>query len=306
MNAGLTTRSEPVPARQPHCVTPSGLSQNRITAAMQFCFEMDVAALKPGNVHRYADGHAMTVNDFLTSAGVSVPVLADPARTVAARILAAATATREAVGCNTNLGMLLLFAPLAAAAAEVEPAQLQARVTEIVQQMDVTAAADIYAAIRLAQPGGLGDSDVHDVASAAEVDVITAMCAAQHRDRIAWQYANGFANVFGEALNVLRQRNQCWQSVEWALVACYLSLLTHNADSHVARKHGEAVACKVQQQAGAVLTQFIKYNKPEEATSLLRNFDLTLKAEGINPGTSADLAAACLLVHEFERLHGKR
>lgn len=302
----LNTRSEPVPGMESHAVNTSGLSRNQITTAMQYCFEMDVAALKPGNVHRYADGHAMTVNDFLTSAEVSVPVLADPARTIAARILAAATATREAVGCNTNLGMLLLFAPLAAAAAEAAPADLQARVTDMVRQMDVADAGNIYAAIRLAQPGGLGDSDVHDVASAPQVGILTAMCAAQHRDRIAWQYVNGFADVFGEALNVLRQRNQCWQSVEWALVACYLSLLTQNADSHVARKHGEAVACKVQQQAEAILTRFIKYNKPEEATSLLRNFDLTLKAEGINPGTSADLAAACLLVHEFERLHGKR
>ncbi len=70
---------------------------------------------KPGNVSLHSAGHDMRAQQFLDSARASAPALFDPRAGVGARIEAAVRATRAVAGCNTNLGILLLCAPLARA-----------------------------------------------------------------------------------------------------------------------------------------------------------------------------------------------
>ena len=77
----------------------------------------ELEALKPGNVHIHAEGHGMTVADFLRSADAAAPCIAAAGAPVGTRILRAIEATRTAVGQNTNLGIVLLCAPIAAASA---------------------------------------------------------------------------------------------------------------------------------------------------------------------------------------------
>ncbi len=91
------------------------LEPTEIEAAYIEACRLDVASLKPGNVHVFADGHRMTVSDFSESARVSARYVADPTLTVGQRVRTGVEATFEAVGCNTNLGILLLCAPLALA-----------------------------------------------------------------------------------------------------------------------------------------------------------------------------------------------
>src|SRR5262249_53999218 len=76
----------------------------------------ELSAPKPGNVHVFAGGHDMTTADFEASARVSAPVMGRRGLSVGERILGAIKATRSVVGCNTNLGIVLLCAPLATAA----------------------------------------------------------------------------------------------------------------------------------------------------------------------------------------------
>ena len=76
----------------------------------------EIEAFKPGNVSSYADGHNMTAEDFLISAEVSAPLLCEKNLGLGARILNCVKATKKSVSCNTNLGMLLLFAPIIMAA----------------------------------------------------------------------------------------------------------------------------------------------------------------------------------------------
>src|SRR5690242_14660894 len=87
-----------------------------LSAAYIAACELELRALKPGNVHDFAAGHGMTVDDFAASAEVSAGPLCRPGASVGERILGAIRATRERVGCNTNLGIVLLAAPLVAAA----------------------------------------------------------------------------------------------------------------------------------------------------------------------------------------------
>ena len=75
----------------------------------------ELDALKPGNVHAHAPGHRMVLADFVTSADVSAPALARAGAGVGTRVRDGVAATMAAVGQNTNLGILLLCAPLAVA-----------------------------------------------------------------------------------------------------------------------------------------------------------------------------------------------
>ena len=134
----------------------TGVAAAEIAALFRAACEAELDALKPGNVHRHAEGHGMTVADFVRSAEVSAPHIADHRLGVGARVLAAVEATRAACGQNTNLGILLLAAPLAAAA-EAEGG-LREALDRLLAGLDREDAVAVYAAIRLAAPGGLGRS----------------------------------------------------------------------------------------------------------------------------------------------------
>src|SRR5437763_9709962 len=86
---------------------------------VQLACVWEATARKPGNVHRYRDFDDSTYLDFLLSAAASAPVLEGAAgRPVGETVLAAVRATRQVVRTNTNLGILLLLAPLAAVGPE--------------------------------------------------------------------------------------------------------------------------------------------------------------------------------------------
>src|SRR4051795_7320508 len=76
---------------------------------------MEVTARKPGNVHRGADFPDLHFLDFLLSAAaIAGPLDRAAAEGVGTAVLAAVQSTRRVVSTNTNLGMILLLAPLAA------------------------------------------------------------------------------------------------------------------------------------------------------------------------------------------------
>ncbi len=167
-------------------------------AYIDACYQ-EIEALKPGNVHRFADGHRMNAGQFFESAQVSSHAVSDPALSTGQRILAAVTATRNKIGTNTNLGILLLCVPLAKAAETGDP-DLQASVTTTLEKLGIDDARDVFSAIVLAQPGGLGSAPKHDVSIEPEVSLLEAMREAADRDMIARQYVTGFADIFAGGL----------------------------------------------------------------------------------------------------------
>ena len=134
---------------------------------MRDTFLDEARAPKPGNVSPGSPGHGMCYADFEQSARACSAVLADPSLPPGERILRARQRTGAAVGCNTNLGMLLLFAPLIAAAERPggnDGAQaLRAALRQVFAGLDARDGERIYGAIRAATPGGLGASACYDV-----------------------------------------------------------------------------------------------------------------------------------------------
>lgn len=260
-------------------------------------------ALKPGNVGTHADGHGMTVEDFLRSADAVAPELSRAGLTVGDRILRSMEATLARVPCNTNLGIVLLLAPLTHAVLAASPAgSLRERVRGVLASLTVDDAVEAYAAIRAARPGGVGSAAQQDVAERPTVTLLEAMRLAASRDRIAHQYASGYEDVFTEGLPALRGALQQGLDMEWATAVCYLRYLARFPDTHVARKFGGAAAERIRQHAAAVESRVKACDNPHTAVPMLLGWDEELKAGGFNPGTSADLTVATLVACRFETL----
>ncbi len=252
--------------------------------------EAELRALKPGNVHVFADGHGMTVEDFRRSALAAAPHLANASLGVGARILAAVAATRAVAGQNTNLGILLLCAPLLKAAED--PAPLGRGLRQVLRNLDRADASAAYAAIRLAAPAGLGEVQEADVGAEPEVTLLEAMRLAEDRDRIAWNYTHGMADPLRRGaprLAALRARG--WPE-PWPTSGLYMGLLAQLPDSHVGRKHGPDAAEALRRRVRPLAARFLAADDPAAFAAELLALDSALKAQGLNPGTTADLTVA--------------
>jgi len=279
------------------------LTPAQVEAVVRDVCRLDVQALKPGNVSVYSAGHGMTVEDFTRSADIIAPLISSCGLSVGERVLRGVQATMAAVGCNTNLGIVLLLAPLIEAALTISNSvSLCGRLKIVLEALTVGDAEAAYTAIRSANPGGLGSAASQDVAGPPTVTLRAAMQLAAERDRVAYQYASGYEDVFETGLPALRAALEQGWSEEWATVACYLRYAARFPDTHITRKSGLAVAEDVQMRAKAVESRFKACDNSFTAVPLLLSFDKELKRGGFNPGTSADLTVATLAACRFEAL----
>ncbi|MBP1149426.1 triphosphoribosyl-dephospho-CoA synthase [Methylocaldum sp. RMAD-M] len=277
-----------------------------LSAYLDAC-ETELRAFKPGNVSIYSEAHDMTVEDFRRSAAASGPFLCDSDLSLGEKIYHATRATREVVPCNTNLGIILLAAPLFQAFQEIREGEtLRDTLRRVLGATTQTDADWTYKAIRLAQPGGLGESPDQDVRDAPEVTLLEAMRFAEHRDRIAYQYTNSFADVFDFAIPRYHRKLSQWGDKEWSAVAVFVGLLKHIPDSHIERKFGARYTGIVASRMAQIDKALSVSDRPEQVMPLLREVDAEFKSGGINPGTTADLTVACLLAVRLEALLGQR
>lgn len=274
--------------------------QLAVYAYLHAC-DQELLALKPGNVGVHAAGHDMTLEQFQTSARVSAEPLSDPGAVLGQRIYFAANATRDAVGCNTNLGIILLCAPLVQAFFMTQSTlDLRQALIQIIHDSTVEDAQFCYRAIRLVGPGGLGKNDVQDVRDVPDKTLFQVMSLAAERDQIASQYASGFADIFEFAIPHLAELRQHFISQDnWAITALYLGLLARYPDTHILRKHGKDQANKVSRMAKQLEKDLLAQGQTDTVQTQLRQADKDFKQAGINPGTTADLVVATLFAEQL-------
>jgi triphosphoribosyl-dephospho-CoA synthase len=270
-----------------------GLSDAETAEAFIAACRAELAALKPGNVHQHAGGHGMEAQHFEDSAIAAAPWIASPHMKVGERILRAVEASMDAAGCNTNLGILLLSAPLAVAAQHDTTARLRDRVGHVLAQLDASDAANVFAAIRRASPGGLGRVADQDVAAPPSVSLREAMALAADRDRIARAYGTDFEEVFAFGVPTLERFAVATSEPSFAITALHMAFLAKAPDSHIARKFDLATAENVCREAGALQDLWEPVAGPQSLPGLTA-FDQELKERGLNPGTTADLVVATL------------
>jgi triphosphoribosyl-dephospho-CoA synthase len=269
------------------------LTPERVGLALRDACLAELDALKPGNVHRFADGHSMSVSDFEASAAAAALAIGTADVSVGQRIELAVDATRDVVNHNTNLGIILLAAPLAQAAL-TSGGSLQERLAQVLGSLTVDDARAAYRAIRKAEPGGLGEAPLHDVGAEPTVTLLEAMRAAETRDRIAWNYTHDFVDIFELGLKWLDGGLTRWGDVPWVTTYVYLGFLAHIPDTLIERKFGGDVAAEVRDEARPIEAGLSQSTAPGEMAPPLAAFDRSLKERGLNPGTSADLTVATL------------
>lgn len=278
------------------------LAEQQIADCVRWACEQEVNAPKPGNVNVWSDGHNMAVQDFLLSAAAIAPIMAQPNLSVGKRILHAIEATRNVVNCNTNLGIVLLFAPLCDAIQRCTSFdQLSLELKTTLGSLTLEDARFCYEAIRLAEAGGLGEQDQEDINQPPSVNLLKAMALAQHRDTIALQYVNNYQQVWDIGYKQLTEALKCGEKVEWATTIAYLYLLARVPDTLIARKQSRHIAQTVAQKAQLFILKMNKNRPLSKSTAELTVWDHELKSHAINPGTSADMTAAALLLFAFEQ-----
>jgi triphosphoribosyl-dephospho-CoA synthase len=171
----------------------------------------------------------------------------------------------------------------------------------VLAALDLDDARAAYRAIALANPGGLGDAPEQSVHELPTVDLRAAMALAADRDSVARQYANGFRDVFETGLDTARRVQRRGQSQPATVVTldAFLAFLSGWPDSHIVRKHGLPVAQSVTREARSryeAMHRALARDTLADELLTLGAWDAELKAQGINPGTSADLTVATLFV----------
>jgi len=273
-----------------------------VASAVQFACLLEVAAPKPGNVSPGRTFGDMRYEDFLASAAAIGPAFLDAdRRSLGDTILAAVEATKRWTAANTNLGLILLLAPLAHGMLRKGDGSLRDAVRAVLRGTTVEDARTAYRAIRLAAPGGLGSVDAQDVAREPDISFRDAMVLAAGRDAIASEYATDFAITFETAAPTLAAALDA--GLEWpaAVVETSLTILARQRDTLIERKLGRAEADDVSREAAEVLAS--GGVRSEGGRKQLEQFDAGLRdvANRRNPGTTADLTAAALFVVIIER-----
>lgn len=281
------------------------LTESETRSAFLSACRAEIAALKPGNVHVHAGGHGMETAHFEAAAIAAAPAIADPQLRLGARIERAVEASMTAAGLNTNLGIVLLTAPLAVAAQHGASGDLRTDVQGVLASIDRADTEAVYTAIRRANPGGLGSAPEQDVREAPTVGLIEAMAIAAPRDRIAQAYVDGFSEIFEFGLPVLEGAKAALPAradPELAVTTLHMAYLAQKTDSHILRKFGDTAAAAVQQEARRLRALWTPVVQPQSMEGLFL-LDKALKAQNLNPGTTADFVVATLFAHSICRNH---
>lgn len=275
-------------------MTSDPISGN-VAALVQLACLLEASAPKPGNVSPGRHFSDIRYEHFLASAAAIGAAFTEVGtRPLGITIRAAIEATARWAPSNTNLGLVLLLAPLARAAAA--GGELRATLARVLAQTTVDDAREVYAAIRLAEPGGLGHADEQDVFSEPTVPLIEVMRLAADRDAIAREYATGFETTFDLAAPALAASRASGLAWDDAVVETFLKVLAARSDTHIARRGGVELARTVSARAARVLSAGgVRTPAGREAIDAM---DAALRAGGntASPGATADLTAAAIFV----------
>jgi triphosphoribosyl-dephospho-CoA synthase len=282
-------------------LSPGQPSAARVAAAAQLACLLEVSAAKPGNVSPGRAFEDLRCEDFLASAvAIGRPFEGAGTRPLGQTVRIAIESTREWTRSNTNLGIVLMLAPLARAALTTA-ADLRSAVRVVLDATTVDDAREVYAAIRLARPGGLGKASAQDIADEPTMTLLEVMRLAADRDNVSREYATGFDLTFSTGVPALTRARADGLHWDEAIVETYLTLLAARPDTHIVRRTGAAAAAEVSRLAHAVLADGgVRTTAGRQA---IDDMDRAMRdaRNSLNPGTTADLTTAAIFV---ALLHG--
>jgi triphosphoribosyl-dephospho-CoA synthase len=297
-----------------------------VSRCLELAILLEVSAYpKPGNVHRTADFPKTRYEHFLASAvavathfehaaerGIMVSERKiDPTDVGIGTIIkdAAKSVSLWQSGGNTLLGSIILLSPMAVAAGMLAEekfslTKLRENIRMIVESSTPADAVDVYDAILIAKPGGLGKApklDVTDPASRRKildghVTLFDVFKMASGYDSVASEWVNNYPITFDLGHPYFTQQLEETRDINTATVHTFLKILSEVPDTLIARKAGLSRAREVSAEAkrtlemGGLTTQ--------SGRRLLWSLDKKLRdpKHELNPGTTADITAAVLAI----------
>ena len=277
----------------------NNFDESIIRDAYLYACHKDIEAIKPGNVNINSPHHDTTASDYLISSINSGSELFHDSYSLGDRILNAIVATKKETSMNTNLGIVLLCAPIAHALLNYKEMSLKDAITKTIDNATSDDTVKICEAINIANPGGLGDVLDYDTKSMPAVKLREIMSYSAQYDRISYQYHNNYQDILDFIIPSLDKNMIKYKSSDISISMTYLQILSKIPDSHISRKLGEEIAKKTSNRVNDLLKIQDKDCSQGYLVKQLNDLDYEYKKKGINPGTTADLLVASLMIHRI-------
>lgn len=297
-----------------------------IARAAQLASALEVSGYpKPGNVHRTADLKGMTFEHFIASSIAIGPVLLDVAKKgfragkgeIKTVGIGVGGAIKSAIGNtmkwqrdgNTNLGIVLLLTPLAAAAGmtlakegKIQMKKLRTNLSCVLKSTTPEDALNVYDAILIANPEGLGKVDELDLKNKASkkkikeerISLYEIMAISSGWDNISKEWVTDMQITFEFGYPLVRKLYGRTKNMNTTTVQSFLEILSKYPDTYVRRIHGKKIAEKVSEKARAITEKGGMLTSAGRV--LIKKFDEELRKKSINPGTTADLTSSSLML----------
>jgi triphosphoribosyl-dephospho-CoA synthase len=298
-----------------------------ISKCLQLAILLEVSAYpKPGNVHRTANSQKTRYEHFIASAVAVAPhfsYIANqgvmvPTRNLDLEKIGVGAVIKGAVqdvsewqhGGNTLLGSIMLLSPIAAAAGmtlgkgRFSITELRGNLRTVVESTTPMDAVDVYDAISVARPEGLGKVprlDVTDPSSKKkilenQISLFEVFKIASDYDSIASEWVKNYPITFDLGYPYFMQQLKETKDVNTATVQTFLKILSEVPDTFIARKSGLAKSKRVSAQAKEVL-ELGGLRSPEGRKKLWKlDENLRNVVPILNPGTTADITDAVLAI----------
>lgn len=254
---------------------------------------------KPGNVDRCHDFTDLTFQQFLVSAVSAYPTFRKAAvgeGRIGQFILDAVRSWRFwNIPGNTHFGSLILMVPVCMAAGRCAENmdRLEEELTGVLTETNVDDALDFYHAFGLAKARvanvpqfSLKDPAWRDLLQGQGTNLLDLMKLSQGHDQIACEWSSGYRRSFQTADRLAE--NVKSRGLAEGVVRTYLEALSEEPDSLVLAKFGAEVANEVSLRAKLALE--------DETLESARKLDREFLDEDLNPGSTADLIGASLLI----------
>jgi len=254
---------------------------------------------KPGNVDRCHDFIDLTFQQFLVSAVSAYPVFRKAAAgegRIGQLLLDAVRSWRFwNIPGNTHFGSLVLMIPLSVAAGRCieNMDRLEEELTVVLKETNVDDSLNFYAAFELAEARvanvplfSLRDPAWHEKLQSHGKILLDLMNLSRDHDQIAREWSSGFKRSF-QIADRLAEKVKSRGLVE-GVVRTYLEALSQEPDSLVLAKFGAELAKQVSLRAKLALE--------DETLTSSRKLDREFLDEDVNPGSTADLIGASLLI----------
>jgi triphosphoribosyl-dephospho-CoA synthase len=293
-----------------------------IARCLELAILLEASAPKPGNVSATTNFDKTSYTHFLASAVAAAPSFEtaaqkgisvsqgkiSPADVGVGRLIKTCIADINAWqhGGNTLLGAVILLSPIAVAAGMTSATEnfqhLRKNLKLIIESTTPRDAVNMYAAIEIANPSGLGKApnlDINDPHSVNKIlddkiPLYNVFKIAEKYDTICSEWVNNYQITFDLAYPTLTKQLQNKDDPNSATVQTFLEVLAKVPDTFIVRKAGIEKSQDISLKARQILN--LGGTETPLGKKRLKEFDKELRKSGnlLNPGTTADILAAAL------------